>query len=46
MLLVVAILLAILALGGGFALHPLLFLLLILAVASLFFHGRRGRAAY
>ncbi|MFN2569629.1 MAG: hypothetical protein ABR564_08535 [Candidatus Dormibacteria bacterium] len=46
MLLVVAILVAILALGGGFAVHPLLFLLLILAVAALFMHGRSGRAVY
>lgn len=44
MLLIAAILLAILALGGGFAVHPLLFLLLVIAAISLLFHTRRGAA--
>lgn len=46
MLLVIALLLAILALGGGFAVHPLLFLLLVLAAVSLLFHSRRGPATF
>lgn len=46
MLLVIALLLAILALGGGFAVHPLLFLLLVFAAISLLFHTRRGTAAF
>lgn len=44
MLLILAIVLAIIALGGGIALHPLLFALLVLAAISLLFHTR-GRGA-
>ncbi|GAC1436167.1 MAG: hypothetical protein NVSMB51_06930 [Solirubrobacteraceae bacterium] len=41
MLLALAVVLLILAVGGGIAVHPLLFLLAILAVLA-FFGGRRG----
>lgn len=44
MLLVLAIVLAIIAFGGGIAIHPLLFILLIAAVVALVAHGRRGTA--
>jgi len=41
MLLALAVILLILAIGGGLAIHPLLFLIAILAVFA-FFGGRRG----
>ena len=42
MLLVVAVILAILAFGGGIAIHPLLFILLVAALIALVAHTRRG----
>ena len=43
MLFALAVILLILAVAGGVAIHPLLFLLAILAVLA-FFSGRRGVA--
>ena len=40
MLLALAVILLILALAGGIAVHPLLFLIAILAVVALFRHHR------
>ena len=44
MLLTLAVILLILALVGGIAIHPLLFLLAVLAVVVLIGGGRRGTA--
>ena len=43
MLLILAIVLLVIAIAGGVIIHPLLFLLALVALA-LFFSGRRGRA--
>jgi hypothetical protein len=43
MLLVVAIILLIIAIAGGVIVHPLLFLLALIAIA-MYFSGRRGPA--
>ena len=43
MLLALAVLLLILAVIGGIAVHPLLFLIAVLAIIA-FFSGRRGAA--
>jgi hypothetical protein len=43
MLLALAILLLVLAVVGGVAVHPLLFLIVVLAVLAFMGHGRRGR---
>ncbi len=45
MLLALALLLLVLAVVGGIAVHPLLFLVIVLAVL-VFASGRRGSAAY
>ncbi|HZB98339.1 MAG TPA: hypothetical protein VE219_07045 [Candidatus Sulfotelmatobacter sp.] len=42
MLLIVALIIALLAIGGGIAIHPLLFLFLLLALVV--FAGERRRA--
>jgi hypothetical protein len=43
MLLALAVLLLVLAVIGGIAVHPLLFLIVVLAVIAYMGHGRRGR---
>jgi hypothetical protein len=44
MLLIIAIVLLVIAIAGGVIIHPLLFLLALVALA-MFFSGRRGRVA-
>jgi len=41
-LLILALLVALIALGGGVAVHPLLFLLLLIAAIMAFSHTRSG----
>jgi hypothetical protein len=43
MLLTLAVLLLVLAVVGGVAVHPLLFLLVVLALLAFFGNGRAGR---
>jgi hypothetical protein len=43
MLLTLALILAVLALVGGVAVHPLLFLLAVIALLAFFGNGRAGR---
>ena len=45
MLLTIAVILLLLAILGGVAVHPLLFLIAVLALLA-FFGGRRGGATY
>lgn len=44
MLLLLALLVLLLAVGGGIAVHPLLFALVIVALVLAFSHTRRGAA--
>jgi hypothetical protein len=43
MLITIAVILLILALVGGIAVHPLLFAIAVLALLVFLFHGRGGR---
>lgn len=42
MLLVLALIIALLAIGGGIAINPLIFILLVVAVVLAFTHTRSG----